>query len=102
MLAYRTPGVYFEWHDPGDQGGDLRRSDIAGFVGFAQRGPLHCPTRLTSWQQFSSTFGGPTPQSYLAYAVAGFFANGGQTCWVVRVADPGTAACAQLILRDAA
>jgi hypothetical protein len=41
--------------------------------------------RLTSWDEFRLQFGGFLPYSYLAYAVRGFFANGGQTCYVVRV-----------------
>lgn len=99
MKTYSTPGVYFEWLDPPAQIG-VRRTDIAGFVGVAPRGPLHTPCRLTSWTQFVSTFGPHVDQAFLAYAVEGFFANGGQTCWAVRVADPDWAAAARLELRD--
>jgi uncharacterized protein len=99
VTTYRTPGVYFEWRDqPAPPG--LRRTDIAGFVGIALRGPLHCPVRVTSWTQFVSAFGGRTSQGYLAYAVHGFFANGGRTCWVVRVADPLFAQVASVDLTE--
>ena len=96
MFGYSTPGVYFEWQDAGAR--DIRpaRVDIAGFVGIAERGPLHRPERIESWNQFTSIFGRHTTQGHLAYAVQGFFANGGRTCWVVRVADPSQAAPAQL------
>jgi hypothetical protein len=78
---------------------DLRlvRTDIAGFFGFAERGPVPDPNeadpgiraqaavKLTSWNDYRLIFGGFLPYSYLAYAVRGFFATGGETCYVVRV-----------------
>jgi hypothetical protein len=100
MYTYRTPGVYFEWLDTRPPAIGLRRTDIAGFVGIATRGPLHQPVKVESWTQFTSTFGGHTPQGYLAHAVEGFFTNDGQTCWVVRVADPTEVARAELALAN--
>jgi Bacteriophage tail sheath protein len=83
--TYTTPGVYFERVDETPAVAALR-TDIAAFVGLAERGPLDRPTRLTSWQQFSSAFGGLSRRAFLAYAVNAFFENGGAVCWVVRVA----------------
>jgi Bacteriophage tail sheath protein len=100
--AHHTPGVHFEWLDARPPGIRPLRTDVAGFVGIAVRGPLHQPIRVESWVQFTSAFGGHTPQGYLAYAVDGFFANGGRVCWVVRAADPSTAATATLDLEDLA
>jgi len=97
--GYRTPGVYFEWLDPQSGIRELR-SDVAGFVGIAEKGPLHQPVRVTSWTQFTSTFGAHIAQGYLAYAVEGYFANGGDVCWAVRVADPATAREASIDLVD--
>lgn len=97
--AYRTPGVYFEWLDRATGIPELR-TDIAGFVGIAQRGPLHRAVRVETWTQFTSTFGTHVPQGYLAYAVEGFFANGGETCWVVRVAHRAAVAKATIDLED--
>lgn len=88
MTAYRTPGVYFERRDISPLTIGLPRSDIAGFAGIAMRGPLFEPVRIESWIQFMSAFGTYIPQGYLAYSVYGFFANGGRTCWISRVADP--------------
>jgi hypothetical protein len=99
MYAYRTPGAYFEWRDAGLPAPAPRRVDIAGFVGIAGQGPLHLPVKVESRAQFASAFGGPVAQGYLAYAVEGFFANGGRCCWVVRVADPA-AECASFYLLD--
>jgi hypothetical protein len=68
----------------------LVRTDIAGFAGFAERGRVAEAVRVTSWKEFRSLFGGFTRYGYLAYAVQGFFANGGTTCYVARVAaGPG-------------
>src|ERR1700730_5829456 len=95
--VYLTPGVYRQPQPAENDDIRLVRTDVAGFVGFAERGPLPRPgatadelrataVRLTSWQQFLTTFGGFMPYSYLAYTVRAFFDNGGTTCYVVRVA----------------
>lgn len=88
MTTNLAPGVYFEWADTSDTAVSALRTDIAAFVGIADRGPLNLPVRIGSWLQFQSTFGDLIPNGYLAYAVRAFFANGGDTCYVVRVAAP--------------
>ncbi|MGD9081397.1 MAG: hypothetical protein PVG96_18770 [Desulfobacterales bacterium] len=100
MLNYRTPGVYFEYPDSFPFAIGPRRTDIAGFVGIAARGPLHQPVKLNSWTQFKSIFGEHISQGYLAYAVEGFFENGGLICWVIRVADPVQSHPATLLLSN--
>lgn len=102
LSSYRTPGVRLEWLDSAQQDRTPVRTDIAGFVGIAERGPLYRPVRVEGFDQFRGVFGDHLPYAYLAYAVEGFYANGGRTCWVVRVADPATAASATAALRDAA
>lgn len=87
MTIYQTPGVYFERRDITPLAIGMPRSDIAGFAGIAMRGPLFEPVKVESWKQFVSRFGDFIPQAYLAYAVYGFFANGGRTCWISRVAN---------------
>jgi hypothetical protein len=42
--------------------------------------------RLTSWAEYQAIFGSFLANGYLAYAVRAFFENGGDTCYVVRVA----------------
>jgi phage tail sheath protein FI len=88
MPTYATPAVYYETADTGSAAVSPLRTDIAGFVGMARRGPLHTPVALASWRQFLAYFGGFTGAAYLAYAVRAFFENGGQRCWVVRIASP--------------
>ena len=63
---------------------DAEQTAVAGFVGFASRGPTE-PTLIRRYTQFSSTFGGPVPDSVLSHCVKGWFANGGESCWIVRV-----------------
>jgi hypothetical protein len=97
QLAYHTPGVYQTTPTALPSVVTLVRTDIAGFVGFAERGPLpedfglgfdarSVAQRLTSWAEFQTVFGSFLSNGYLAYAVQGFFATGGATCYVVRVA----------------
>ncbi len=102
MRTLHTPGVTFEWHDAALPAIGPIRTDIAGFVGIAERGPLHKAAKIQSRTQFASVFGGPIPQAYLAYSAGGFFDTGGDTCWVVRVADPDAAATATLDITDGA
>jgi phage tail sheath protein FI len=97
-IGYRTPGVYVEWLDPNPQHIVPRRTDVAGFVGIAERGPFQEPMKVESYRQFVTTFGDRIPDSYLAYVVAGFFENGGRRCWVVRVVDPDAARPARIRL----
>ena len=95
----QTPGVYYERVDASAPAIALLRTDIAGFVGIATRGPLHQPLPVQSWRQFQAYFGDFTGAGYLAYAVRAFFENGGQRCWVVRVASE-TAATAAVTLQS--
>ena len=99
MAEYLTPGVYFELQDKAPPVIRQVRTDITGFVGLAERGPLHQPVQIESWRQFQSRFGDFVAYGFLAYAVKGFFENGGRTCFVVRTAGV-TAQAASLILKN--
>jgi phage tail sheath protein FI len=102
VATYETPGVYFERVDAAGPAITAIRTDIAGFVGIAARGPLDTPVPIQSWRQFQAYFGDFTGQGFLAYTVRAFFENGGRRCWVVRVAsdDPlGGVATASAALR---
>jgi hypothetical protein len=73
------------------------------FIGLATRGPLERPMLLTSWAEYERVFGAHTdPQvSFLSYAVKGFFENGGQRAYVVRIAGVGAVrAGARIATRD--
>ncbi len=62
------------------------RIDVAAFVGIAPRGPVGRVEVLNGWPDFVATFGDFQTNAYLAYAVRGFFDNGGQRCHILRVA----------------
>jgi len=96
----QTPGVYYERVDVSAPAISALRTDIAGFVGIATRGPLHQASPVQSFRQFQAYFGDFTGAGFLAYAVRGFFENGGQRCWIVRVASE-LAAAAETKLRSA-
>ena len=99
MPEYLTPGVYFEFQDASPPVIRRVRSDIAGFVGLAERGLLNRAVQIDSWRQFQAHFGNFVPYSYLAYAVKGFFENGGRTCFIVRIAG-ATAAKSSLVFKS--
>jgi phage tail sheath protein FI len=97
MATYVTPGVYYERADAGDAAVAPLRTDIAGFVGIARRGPVDLALPVESWRHFVACFGDFTGAGYLAYAVRGFFENGGRRCWIVRVASTAAAAALRAI-----
>ncbi|MFD5031034.1 phage tail sheath family protein [Streptomyces sp. NPDC058220] len=85
MPSYLSPGVYVEEVQSGSRPIEGVGTSVAAFVGFAQRGPFNEPTLITNWTQFTSRFGEFVEGTYLASSVYGFFANGGGTCYVVRI-----------------
>lgn len=87
MRIFDTPGVYFERTDASAGGIAALRTDVAGFVGIAARGPLHLAVPVESVGQFTAWFGPPIAGGYLAYSVRAFFENGGRRLWAVRVAS---------------
>lgn len=84
----RAPGVYIEPADPSARPIAPARTDVAAFIGIAERGPLDQPVRVTSFKEFVRTFGSFFAPAYLGYAVRAFFENGGIAAWIVRVAAP--------------
>ena len=89
----KAPGVYIqEITLPGPL--PQVSTSIAAFVGPAEMGPLNQPTLLTSFKQFNDIFGSYLESPYrifAAHAVNGFFAEGGQQCYFVRVGNGKTA-----------
>jgi phage tail sheath protein FI len=61
-------------------------TSTAGCVGLTERGPTQ-PRLVTAWGDFVSWFGGliDPADSYLPWAVKGFFDNGGRRMFVARV-----------------
>ena len=88
MGDYRTPGVYLEEQFVAPSEGLL--TSVPVFLGLTELTPEHPDDpqslALFRWPEFEQTFGGPVADSYLAYAVRGFFENGGELCYVVPLA----------------
>ena len=81
------PGVYINEIEPAAPIQGVGTS-TAAFIGPAAMGQIDVPTLITSWPQFTQTFGAqPLPGFYLWYAVRGFFDNGGQVCYVIRTSN---------------
>ena len=85
------PGVYIDEFEPAAPIQGVGTS-VAAFLGLNAFGPPNKPTLLTSWDAYLKTFASlppvaPEDDDYLWYAVRGFFANGGQTCFVTAVSN---------------
>jgi phage tail sheath protein FI len=85
MNDYLSPGVYVNEVPDGNRSIKGVGTSVGGFVGLAAKGDPDKPELISSWTQFVNKFGSFIPNSYLAYAVYGFFAEGGTACHVVRV-----------------
>jgi uncharacterized protein len=93
------PGVYIEEFTPAPpiQGAP---TSIVALLGPASSGPLVEPKLITSWDQFKQVFGSqPLPGFYFWYAAQGFFQNGGQLLYAIRISN---AAIASEFLTDLA
>jgi phage tail sheath protein FI len=97
------PGIYIQEFTPGAPIQGVSTS-TAAFIGTATSGPINQPTKISSWDDFQTIFGGfideapntpITSRSWLAPAVYGFFQNQGTTCYIVRA---GTGVMASSIL----
>jgi phage tail sheath protein FI len=84
-----TPGVYIQEVALSPSPIQGVSTSIPGFVGEAERGLVNGPPSLvTSFADFQRQYGNFVAQKPLAYAVQGFFANGGQQAFIARVANP--------------
>jgi hypothetical protein len=91
---YPGPGVYLE-EEFNQPRRDPFSTGVPLFIGRCRKtkdkyvGELQ---RLSLWSQFSEHVGAPYQDCMLAYAVRGFFQNGGSRCFVIVVRDlkPGT------------
>lgn len=91
MPNYLAPGVYVEEVSSGVKPIAGVGTAVGAFVGLAEKGVIGQAVLVTNWSQFVNEFGGFIPNGYLAYAVYGFFAEGGTSCYVVRAASDAAA-----------
>lgn len=103
MAEYLSPGVYVE-DIPNPPVIESVSASTGGFIGIAERGKVGKPIFITSWNAYINNFayGMSSPflaNSDLAYAVYGFFQNGGKRCYITRVAH-STATQASIVLTN--
>ena len=88
MATYQTPGVYVEEVEGGSRPIEAGSTNIAGFLGIAQKGPVNEAVLVTNWTQYTKIFGGMHSGGWLAHGVYQFFQNGGTKCFINNLA-PG-------------
>jgi len=94
MAGQSAPRISIKETEPAAQPIEGMATTITGFVGFAERGPLNTPTRVTSITEYHRIFGGYLPEQagdtrWLPCAVDAFFNNGGSTLFITRVTGAG-------------
>jgi phage tail sheath protein FI len=88
MPEYLAPGVYLEEFEIGAKPIEGVSTSTLGILGETERGPV-VPRLVTNFEDFRRMYGGYIPNSYLPYALEGFFTNGGKRCYVGRVLGKG-------------
>lgn len=87
MAQYNAPGVYVHDVSSGAQSITQASSSVGLLIGKTRNGVIGVAQKIGSWTEFINKFasGLDTPfmeNDYLAYAVHGFFANGGSQLYV--------------------
>ncbi len=80
------PGLYYR-NVPKRAEPSPLRSDVAGFVGRTRRGDPGKALRVEGWRDYQTLFGGLDPSAPMSYSIRGYFENGGQVAYVVRVLE---------------
>ena len=88
MPNYQTPGVYVEEVEGGSKPIEAGATNIVGFLGIAEKGPVNEATLVTNWTQYTKLFGGMHSAGWLGHAVYQFFQNGGTKCYINNLAEP--------------
>jgi len=89
-IAPSLPGLTFTRAERKPEPSPLR-SDVAGFVGRTRRGPIGELVRVEGWREYLRIFGGLDSGADTPYALRGYFENGGQVAYVVRLGNNGSA-----------
>lgn len=88
MPNYQTPGVYVEEIESGSKPIEAGATNIVGFLGIAEKGPVNQATLVTNWTQYTKIFGGLHEGGWLGHGVYQFFQNGGTKCYINNLAEP--------------
>ena len=79
-----APGLYFS-AKPRPDGVEPVRTDIAAFAGNSRRGPIGQLMRMDDWKACIAMFGNLDERFEMPYALRGYFENGGDVAWVLRL-----------------
>lgn len=87
MANYKTPGVYVQDVVSGSQSISQASSSVGILIGVTRSGVTGIAQKIGSWTEFIAKYanGLDTPfmeNSYLPYAVHGFFTNGGKELYI--------------------
>jgi uncharacterized protein len=82
MPFYQTPGIYVEEVESGSKPIETGATNVVGFLGVAEKGPVNDPTLITNWAHYNRVFGGMHTKGWLGHAVFLFFQNGGTKCYI--------------------
>jgi uncharacterized protein len=93
LPTYAAPGVYVEEIPSSQKSLSAAATAIAAFVGFTAKAPADDPADpeglqprlVTSWTQFENLYGGFAKGCVLPLSVFGYFQNGGNIAYIVRV-----------------
>lgn len=100
MGTLTYPGVYVKEVPSGVRTIAGVSTSIAMFLGRAKKGQLNKPILCLSFEDFERTFSSAFSDSDLARSVKLFFSNGGNRCYVMRIADMTTASASSVTLQN--
>jgi hypothetical protein len=99
MVSVQIPGIYVKPQEYRLNPLQIDKRCVAGFVGIAERGPLHTPVAVSSFDEYLKIFGSFDTVGNLPFSVYSFFKCGGAECVVVRAANEKHAKKASLELK---
>ncbi len=85
MINMRAPGIYASGIQTKKTEMDPADTRCPAMIGIANKGPVHEPTVVASFQEFTKIFGHDA-RFYLSRSVEAFFAGGGKSAVILRVA----------------
>jgi uncharacterized protein len=87
--APSIPGLYYTFVRPPATASPLR-TDVAGFFGRTERGPVGVAVRVAGWREYASVFGTLSKDAMTPYALKGYFDNDGQVAHIIRLLGAGS------------
>jgi phage tail sheath protein FI len=87
--------VYVEEVESGSKPIEAGATNIAGFLGIAEKGPVNEAILVTNWTQYTKIFGGMHEGGWLGHGVYQFFQNGGTKAYINNLAPSAVKADAK-------